>query len=198
MLGVAGAAVALAQCNGIVAARQFGRRTLEKIYSSFQRLACEGLFCLSRGEDHLRAQYMRPQTADLLNEALVLHRRGALAEAAARYSEVLRAEPDNADAHYYLGMMRCQEGRFAEGAELARKALASNPRHARAHVLLGRACNGLGRNDEALTSLEQAIALAPDLAQAHSHLADILSDLGRNAEAIDSYRRALVLAPDAV
>jgi hypothetical protein len=42
---------------------------------------------------------------DLLQEALALHRRGAVAEAAARYTEVLRADPTNADAHYYLGMM---------------------------------------------------------------------------------------------
>ena len=136
--------------------------------------------------------------ADLLQEALALHRSGAVAEAAARYAEVLRADPANADAHYYLGMMSCQDGRFAEGAQFGRKSLASNPRHAGAHVLLGRALNALGQREEALASFDDAIALAPDLAQAHACRADALSDLGRNAEAIDSYDRALALAPDAV
>ena len=135
-------------------------------------------------------------TTDLLQEALALHRQGAVAEAAARYADVLRAEPGNADAHYYLGMMSCQHGRFAEGAKLARQALASDPRHARAHVLLGRALSALGGNDEALASFARAIALAPDLAPAHGHLADLLSDLGRNGEAVDSYDRALALAPE--
>jgi protein O-GlcNAc transferase len=133
---------------------------------------------------------------DLLQEGLALHRRGAAAEATARYAAVLRADPGNADAHYYLGMMACQQGRFAEGAEHARQALASDPRHARAHVLSGRASSALGRRDEALASFDRAIMLAPDLAQAHGHRADMLGELGRNAEAIDSYDRALALAPD--
>ena len=136
--------------------------------------------------------------SDLLQEGLVLHRRGAVAEAAARYAQVLRIEPGNADAHYYLGMMSCQNGRFAEGAEYARKSLAREPRHARAHVLLGRALDALGQRNEALSSFERAIALAPDLAQAHGHRADVLGKLGRNEEAVESYDRALALAPDVV
>lgn len=137
-------------------------------------------------------------TIDLLQEGLALHRRGAVAEAAARYAAVLRADPGNADAHYFLGMISCQQGRFAEGAEHARKSLSSDKRHVRAHVLLGRALSALARPEEALTSFERAIALAPDLAQAHSHRADLLSDLGRHAEAVESYDRALSLAPDMV
>jgi protein O-GlcNAc transferase len=134
----------------------------------------------------------------MLQEGLALHRSGAVAEAAARYNEVLRIEPGNADAHYYLGMMSCQNGRFAEGAEYARKALACEPGHARAHVLLGRALAALERRAEALISLERAIAFAPDLAQAHGHRADVLSELGRNEEAVESYDRALALTPDVI
>jgi protein O-GlcNAc transferase len=137
-------------------------------------------------------------TADLLQEGLVLHRRGAIAEAAARYADVLRANPGNADAHYYLGMICCQDGRFAEGAERARQALASDPRHVRAHVLLGRALNALERRGEALACFDRAISLAPDFAQAHSHRADVLSELGRHSEAVDNYNRAVALAPDAI
>jgi predicted O-linked N-acetylglucosamine transferase (SPINDLY family) len=134
--------------------------------------------------------------ADLLEDALALHRRGAVAEAAARYAEVLRTEPGNADAHYYLAMIACQSGRFSEGADLACKALAGDPQHARAHVVLGRALSALGRREEALASFECAIAIAPKLAQAHSHRADVLSELGRQAEAIECYDQALALAPD--
>jgi protein O-GlcNAc transferase len=137
-------------------------------------------------------------TTDLLREAVALQRRGAVEEAAARYGDVLRADPDNADAHYYLGMMACQAGRFDEGVELARKALASGARHPHAHILLGRALGAMGRHDEAIKSLQEAIALAPDLAIAHGHLADVLSDAGRKSEAIHSYDRALALTPDRI
>jgi len=138
------------------------------------------------------------QPTDLLQQALALHRRGAFAEAAACYAEVLRADPGNADAHCYLGMIACQHGRFAEGAERARQALSHDPRNARAHMLLGRALAFLGQSEEALASFDRAIALAPDLARAHGHRADLLAELGRNAEAIESYDRALALAPDVV
>jgi len=136
--------------------------------------------------------------SDLLQEGLALHRRGAVDQAAARYAEVLRADPANADALYYLALISCQHGRFAEGAELARKSLASDPKQARSHVILGRAWHALGRNDDALLSFDRAIALAPELAPAHANRADVLSKIGRNAEALDSYDRALALAPDSV
>jgi tetratricopeptide (TPR) repeat protein/2-polyprenyl-3-methyl-5-hydroxy-6-metoxy-1,4-benzoquinol methylase len=137
-------------------------------------------------------------TTDLLQMALALHRRGAIAEAAAIYAQVQRADPNNADAPYYLATISCQQGRFTEGAGLARSALAIDPRHARAHILLGRALSALGENEDALSNFDCALVLAPDLVQAHSHRADVLSELGRNVEAIASYDRALAAAPDAI
>jgi tetratricopeptide (TPR) repeat protein/SAM-dependent methyltransferase len=133
---------------------------------------------------------------DLLQEGLLLHRQGAVAEAAARYSALLQAEPRHADAHYYLGLIACQQGRFADGAECARHALDGDPNHALARVLLGRAFAALGRNEEALASFDRALALEPDVAQVHGHRADVLSDLGRHGEAVEAYDRALAAAPD--
>src|ERR1700692_948949 len=136
--------------------------------------------------------------SDLLQQGLALHRRGAVGEAAARYGEVLRADPANADALYYLALISCQHGRFEEGAGLARKSLDSDPKQERSHVILGRALHAPGLNDDALSSFDRAIALAPELAPAHANRADVLSKIGRNAEALDSYDRALALAPDSV
>lgn len=136
------------------------------------------------------------RTVDLLQQGLELHRRGALAEAAATYGAVLQADPRNADAHYYMGMMCCQQDRFAEGAAHAREAVQESPGHARAHVLLGRALGAAGRHEEALTSFETAIGLAPELLRAYGHRADTLVDLGRHAEAIQDYDRALALEPE--
>jgi len=136
--------------------------------------------------------------ADLLQEGLALHRRGAVADAAARYAAVLRADPDNVDAHYYLATIHCQQGHFGEGAEHARKALDGDPQHARAHVLLGRALTALGQREQALASFDRAIAIAPELAQAYGNRGDVLSDLGRNAEAVESYDRAVALVPGSI
>ncbi len=59
-------------------------------------------------------------TTDALETALALHRRGAIAEAAAIYTQVQRADPRNADAPYYLATIACQQGQFAQGATLVR------------------------------------------------------------------------------
>ncbi len=138
------------------------------------------------------------RASDLLQEGLALHRRGAVDEAAARYGEVLRADPANADALYYLALISCQHGRFEEGAEFASKSLAGDPNQARSHVILGRALHALGLHADALASFDRAIAQAPELAPAHANRADVLSKIGRHAEALDSYDRALALVPDSV
>ena len=138
------------------------------------------------------------QITDMLQDAVALHRRGAIDDAASRYAAVLRADPANADAHYYLGLLACQRGRFADGAQCARQSLAADPQHARAHILLGRALSALGQSNEALASFDRAIAVAPELAEAHSHRGNVLSELGRHAEATASYDRAVAMAPGSI
>jgi hypothetical protein len=55
-------------------------------------------------------------TAEALHNALALHRRGAIAEAAAIYPEVQHTDPRNADAPFYLATISCQQIRFAQSA----------------------------------------------------------------------------------
>ncbi len=139
---------------------------------------------------------MGSATSLLLQEAARFQERGALAEAANRYRQVLQRELGNADALYCLAVIGCQQGRFREGIDLVRQALAVDPRHARAHNVLGMALSRLGRPAEALASFDAAIVHQPDFADAHGNRAGVLSDLGRKSEALASYDRAVALAPD--
>jgi len=134
----------------------------------------------------------------LLQEAVLLHRQGDLAEAVRRYEQVLTNEPANPDALFYLAMAACQQGRFAEGVALAQKAVAAQPAHLRAQNLLGMALGRLGRNDEALAHFDAAIAADGNFAEAHGNRGNALSDLGRIDEAVASYERAVALAPDSI
>ena len=134
----------------------------------------------------------------LLQEAVLLHRQGDLAEAVRRYEQILTTEPANADALYYRAMVSCQQGQFAGGVEFAQKAVAAQPAHARAHNLLGMALGRLGRNDEALAHFDQAIVADGNFAEAHGNRGSALSDLGRIEEAVASYKRAVALAPDSI
>jgi tetratricopeptide (TPR) repeat protein/SAM-dependent methyltransferase len=141
---------------------------------------------------------MSPSSTVLLQEALRLHRQGALSEAVRIYMQVLQAEPGNADAHYYVAFVAYQQGRFGEAADGAAEALKLAPREARAHRLHSQALRRLGRPAEALTSIEQAIACAPEIAAAHGARADLLVEMGRVTEAIASYDRAVALEPASI
>jgi thioredoxin-like negative regulator of GroEL len=72
-------------------------------------------------------------TTNLLQKALALHRHGAIAEAAAIYVQVQRADPHNADAPYYLATIACQQGRFTEGRR-SRATRSRTIRGTRAHT----------------------------------------------------------------
>ena len=73
-------------------------------------------------------------SAALIEEAARLHGRGALAEAASHYRQVLESEPAHAAALYHLAVIACQQGRLGEGIELARRSLASDPQQPRAQI----------------------------------------------------------------
>ncbi|MPZ39806.1 MAG: tetratricopeptide repeat protein [Rhizobiales bacterium] len=133
--------------------------------------------------------------ATLLSEAAALHKSGALADAAARYQEIVRADPSQADAFYGLAQICCEQGRFADGVALMRRALAVEPRRARYHVLLGRALAALGEPQEGLASFDRAVACDGHHAGAHGNRGDLLAQLGRLDEAVESYRRAIALEP---
>ncbi len=132
--------------------------------------------------------------AQLIQQGLFHHRQGDLKQAMERYSEVLRTDPENADALYYIAVVACQEGQFEQGAALARRALAKAP-SARAHNLLGRALEALGEPLEAIKNFDQAIALDANFAEAHSNRANILVKAELPDEALTSFERALALDP---
>jgi tetratricopeptide (TPR) repeat protein len=138
-----------------------------------------------------------PQTAaQILQQGLFHHRQGQIPEAIERYTEVLRNDPQNGEALYYVAVVACQEGQFKQGAELARKAIATGHNTAKVHNLLGQALDRLGEPLEAIKSLDRAIAVDPNLAEAHGNRANILVDAGLPVEALQSFDRALALNPN--
>jgi tetratricopeptide (TPR) repeat protein len=140
-----------------------------------------------------------PQTAEqLLQQGLFHHRQGQIALAMERYTEVLRINPENADALYYVAVVACQEGQFKEGADLARRAIKLGPPQARVFNLLGQALDRLGEPLEAIRNFDAALALDPNFGDAHGNRANILADAGRPQEALESFDRALALKPDSV
>jgi tetratricopeptide (TPR) repeat protein len=132
----------------------------------------------------------------LLQDALEMHRRGAVAEAAARYAQILKFEPKNVDALCLLGLAYGQLKRPADALDPLRKAIKVAPKHAAAHTFLGGVFKDLGRADDALASFGRAISHQPDFMDAYVNRADLLVALNRPADAVETYDRALAVRPN--
>jgi tetratricopeptide (TPR) repeat protein len=134
-------------------------------------------------------------TSFLLQEAVVMHRQGAVGEAAARYAQVLASEPRNVDALYLLGVTLVQQGRFDEAVDRLRRAVKVAPAHAVAHNFLGLAYLQQGKADEALHAFDRAIQHQPQMLDAYMHRANLLMRSGRVPDAVATYDRALAVNP---
>ena len=120
----------------------------------------------------VQPQEEKPAAAALqakLNQGMVLHRQGKLADAERCYGEVLQRQPNHFDALHLLGVIARQTRRTERGVELIKRAIGLNPKVAEAHSNLGNALMDLQRPAEALASYDEAIALKPDFAEAHSN-----------------------------
>ncbi len=136
-----------------------------------------------------------PTAATLMQQGLFHHHRGELALAMERYVDALRADPENADALYYVAVVACQDGQYQQGADLARRAIAVGPPQARVYNLLGQALDRLEQPLEAIKNYDEALRLDPNFAAAHGNRANILVEAGFPEEALKAFDRALALGP---
>lgn len=139
---------------------------------------------------------MNLSTPHAIQEALLHHQSGRLAEAEAIYRHVLQLEPDNADALYLLGVVALQAGQNEAAIELISKAIRVDSANPLYFLNLGAAYQALGLYNEAAENLHRAIALEPNFAEAHNSLGNVLRCIGKFEEALGSCRRALSIKPD--
>lgn len=131
-----------------------------------------------------------------IQEALILHQRGQLAEAETIYRNILISSPENFDALHLLGLIAYQASEPAKAEELIGKAIQVNASHPASHSNRGLALRSLERFEDALASYDRAIALMPHYAAAHYNRGNVLQDLKRFEEALESYDRAIAIKPD--
>lgn len=138
---------------------------------------------------------MNETADDILARALGLHQADRLGEAGALYRDILKAQPDHADALHYLGVIALQEGRGDEAVRLIGQSLDVAPANADALNNLGQAFERLGRMEDAKDAYSRAIEAAPGAAQAHVRLGEILAGQGEFVAAADCLDAALKLEP---
>lgn len=128
-------------------------------------------------------------------QAYTLHRQGKLQAAEALYRELLRAQPQHANALHMLGIIEAHRQNHAAAVELFSRALALKNDDPILALNLGSALLESNRHDDATRCYAHAIALRPDYARAHAGLAHALQAMARYPDALRSYESAIALQP---
>lgn len=118
-----------------------------------------------------------------------------LAAEAARYEQMLAADPDRWDALYLYGAALLQLGRFREAVDVFDRVSRLRPEIPDTLNNLGVAHQGLGNRDAAARAYRAAIALNPNFDLARANLARLLESIGRLDQAEAELRRAVALNP---
>lgn len=134
-------------------------------------------------------------TASLMEAAAAMHRQGQFGPASGLYSEVLRRDPNHAEAYHQLGLIAMQVRQPEKAAELFARALGAGPPTAAMYANFGEALMALGRRSEAIEQYIRAVALQPDLAEAYSRRGDAELALGQVGAARASFEAALARKP---
>ena len=126
----------------------------------------------------------------------VLKQTGRASEAVLTGKKAVEICPDDAEAHFHLGVTLQQLDRLEEAEASYTQVIALKPDYADAHNNLGFILKKLGRLEEAEARYTKAIALKPDFTLAHFNLGIAQRELGKLDEAEASYKHAVVLKPD--
>jgi Tfp pilus assembly protein PilF len=140
-------------------------------------------------------QVVPRKTADALALAKDQRDREALANIA-RGEQLLKTDPDDAEALNWLAASYLTVGRIQEAIEPLNAALRLRPAYAEAHYNLGGALQAEGRLADAIREFRQAVRLRPADDRAHLKLANVLTANSSWAEAILHYERTLAINPD--
>lgn len=149
------------------------RARLRELANQRRRFGYRRLFVLLRREgdprhadaarllEEIEAGHRRSQPANLM-QATALHQRGQIAEAENAYRAILKADPNQFDATYLLGVIFLQQHKFESAERQIGLAIRLQPNIAAPHYNRGVALTFLDRQEEALASFNAAIALKPD------------------------------------
>lgn len=118
-----------------------------------------------------------------------------LPQAEALLQAVVDADPENADALHFLGVLRAQQGRGDDAIDLMRRALTVNPQYADAWNNLGLLLRAMPHYSAALDAFDKAAQYGPHLLSAHLNRAQLLRRNGRLDESAAAFRRVLELDP---
>ncbi|MFQ5715566.1 MAG: tetratricopeptide repeat protein [Nitrospinales bacterium] len=107
-----------------------------------------------------------------------------------KYKIEVRDNPDDAVAHYNLGLVYIKAKEYREALVELEEALRLDPKLAKARVGLGQVYLGLERWQQAIEEFNDGLAMDPEIAYAHNGLGQAYHALKDGAKAIVHTLRA--------
>jgi len=124
------------------------------------------------------------------------HKAGRLAEAEELYRQVLKVDPENAEAHHLCGLAAHHGGRNQEAVEFTSSALHLEPGNVKYMTNLGSFYLALGDTEAAAGCYKNALKVDADSSDAHYNLGVIATTGEDWPAAVEFFRRAAFLEPD--
>ncbi len=109
--------------------------------------------------------------------------------------DLLRGEPNDAEAWYLLGVVALKEENIPRGVECLRKAVTLQPDYVQAHYSLGVALGACGELNAALDSYRKVLACNPQVAEVHAALGMIYQLQNNYEAALSSFQQAVNINP---
>jgi tetratricopeptide (TPR) repeat protein len=139
---------------------------------------------------------MKDYLDSILQEGARQHQAGNLRDAEVAYREVLRREPENADALHLLGVLAGQAGQLQPAVELVEKAVRIRPTFHEAFSNLGRLFADLGSFDKSVRAYKRVISLRPNDAVARYVLGLVYRRWDKKDDARTAFLDALKIDPN--
>jgi Flp pilus assembly protein TadD len=124
------------------------------------------------------------------------HREGKIAEAETVYLDILKSDPENAEARHLVGVACLQRGQLAEAEQNLRQAIELDNRQASFYSNLGNVLGAQNRTEEAYQCFKQALNIDPQHLTALSNVATALLSMDRASEAKPFCLQILAIVPD--
>ncbi|UCF05649.1 MAG: tetratricopeptide repeat protein [bacterium] len=129
------------------------------------------------------------------------YEQGRLAEAEAKFDEVLQKDPDNFSAHLHLGWLHFKKGNKKKALTHYTRAVGLDPEEPLARLSLAALYDELGRSGEAIKHFQTALSLRriprSEKKKALNSLSRLLVEGSRTQEAITVIRKGLEEFPNA-
>ena len=132
----------------------------------------------------------------LLDTGILLLEMNDLSAAREKFHRILEMDPDQSQAHHYLGEIQLHRGNITQAVEFFNRALVLDPSQPGSHYRLGDCHIQLGQIPNAREHLLAELALSPDNLEVLLDLGCLLGDVDQHTEAIQCFECVTELAPD--